>query len=206
MYKRIITYLMLAALLAGCGLPMTAGVGTLSGSGKMATRDYAIEGFTGIDAKNGFNVTVTGGDKFKVAVTADDNVLDALSVRKAGDTLQLGVDSSKAQSVHTTRLEAAITMPELKGVSLDSGSRLTVAEPAPVGTTLKLTQKAGSHSDLSAMTVQTADVALYAGSSAAISVTDRLDYQLYAGSQLRYTGNPTIGTSKTLAGSTATQY
>ena len=172
----------------------------------MATRDYAIEGFTGIDAKNGFDVTVTGGDKFKVAVTADDNVLDAISVRKAGDTLQLGVDGSKAQSVHTTRLEAAITLPELKAVSLDSGSRLTVARPSPRGTTLKLTQKAGSHSDLSAMTVRTADVALDAGSGAAISVTDKLDYQLYAGSQLRYTGNPTIGTSKTVAGSTATRY
>jgi hypothetical protein len=206
MYKRIITYLMLAALLAGCGLPMTAGGGTLTGSGKMATRDYAIEGFTGIDANNGFNVTVTGGDAYKVSVTADDNVLDAISVRKSGNTLWIGVDSSKAQSVHTTRLEAAITMPELKAVSLDSGSQLTVAKSSPRGTALKLAQRAGSHSDLSAMTVQTADVALYAGSSAAISVTDKLDYQLYAGSELRYTGNPTIGTSKALAGSTATKY
>jgi hypothetical protein len=206
MYKRFITFVMLIALLAACGLPMTAVGGTLTGSGKMATRDYAIEGFTGIDAKNGFDVTVTGGDAYKVSVTADDNVLDVISVRKSGNTLFIGVDSSKAQSVHTTRLEAAITMPELKAVSLDSGSQLTVAKSSPRGTALKLAQRAGSHSDLSAMTVQTADVALYAGSSAAISVTDKLDYQLYAGSELRYTGNPTIGTSKALAGSTATKY
>ncbi len=206
MFKRFFSYVMLAALLAGCGLPMTAGGGTLTGSGKMATRDYAIEGFTGIDANNGFNVTVTGGDAYKVSVTTDDNVLDAISVRKSGNTLWIGVDSSKAQSVHTTRLEAAITMPELKAVSLDSGSRLTVAEPSPRGSTLKLTQKAGSHSDLSAMPVQTANVALYAGSSADINVTEALDYQLHAGSQLRYTGNPTIGTSKNLEGSSVTQY
>jgi Putative auto-transporter adhesin, head GIN domain len=212
MYKRFITYVTLAGLLAAggllaaCCLPITSVGGTLSGSGTLATRDYAIEGFTGIDAKNGFNVTVTGGDAYKVSVTTDENVLDAISVRKSSDTLWLGVDTSKAQSVHTTRLEAAITMPELKAVTLDSGSRLTVAESSPRGTSLKLTQRAGSHSDLSAMPVQTADVALYAGSSADISVTDKLAYQLYAGSQLRYTGNPTIGTSKTLAGSTATQY
>ncbi len=211
MYKRFITCLMLAALLAlsgllaACCLPLTAAVGTLTGSGKMATHDYAIEGFTGIDARNGFKVTVTGGDTFKVAITADDNVLDAIAARKVGDTLRLGVDNSKAQSIHTTRLEAAITMPELKAVSLDSGSNLTVAQPGPRGTALKLTQRAGSHSDLSAMTVQTADVALDAGSSADISVSDRLSYQLRAGSRLRYAGNPTIGASQSFDGSTATR-
>jgi hypothetical protein len=206
MVKHLITVVMLTALLAACCLPLTTGGGALSGSGKMATRGYAIEGFTGIDAQNGFNVTVTGGDAYKVSVTADDNVLDALSVVKAGDTLRLRVDSRKAQSIHTTRLDAAITMPELKLVSLDSGSRLTAAKPAPRGTALKLTQKAGSHSDLSAMPVQTADLALYAGSSADVNVTDKLDYQLYAGSRLRYTGNPAIGTSKNLEGSTVSQY
>jgi Putative auto-transporter adhesin, head GIN domain len=206
MAKRIITLFMLSALLAACCVPLTTVGGALSGSGNMATRDYAIEGFTGIDARNGFNVTVTGGDAFKVAVTTDDNVLDAISVKRVGDKLQLAVDGSKAQSVQTTRLEAAITMPELREVSLDSGSRLTVAEPAPRGTALKLTQKAGSHSDLSAMPVQTASVDLYAGSSADVNVTEKLDYTLHAGSQLRYTGNPAIGAGKNLEGSSATQY
>jgi hypothetical protein len=204
MDKRFIICIMLAVLLGACGLPATGG--SLTGSGKTATRDYAVEGFTGIDARNGFNVTVSGGDAYKVSVTTDDNILDAISVKKVGNTLQLAVDSSKAQSIHTTRLDAAITMPELKVVSLDSGSRLTAARSSPRGTALKLTQKAGSHSNLSAMPVQSADVALYAGSGADIRVTDRLDYQLYAGSQLRYTGNPTIGTSKNLEGSTVTKY
>jgi len=212
MTQRFITCVLLAALLvapgllAACGLPLTTVGSALSGSGKMATRDVAVDGFTGIDARNGFNVTVAGGDVYKVSITTDDNVQDAISVVKVGDKLQLGVDGSKAQSVHTTRLDAAITMPELKEVSLDSGSRLTVAEPAPQGSALKLTQKAGSHSDLSAMPVQTADVALYAGSSADLNVTGKLAYQLHAGSQLRYTGNPTIGASRSLDGSSATQY
>jgi Putative auto-transporter adhesin, head GIN domain len=211
MYKHFITHVMLvvllaaSGLLAACGLPMTTVGGSLSGSGKMATRDLAIEGFTGIDARNGFDVTVTGGDAFKVAVTSDDNVLDAISVKKVGDRLQLAVDG-RGQSVHTTRLEAAIMMPELKEVSLDSGSRLTVADPAPRGTSLKLTQKAGTHSDLSAMPVQTANVTLDAGSSADVNVTEKLDYTLRAGSKLRYTGNPAIGVGKNLEGSSATPY
>jgi hypothetical protein len=206
MIKRFIPYLMLAILLAGCFVPLTGVGGALTGSGKMATRDYAVEGFTGIDARNGFNVTVTGGDTYKVSITTDDNVLDAITVKKVGDTLQLGVDASKAQSVHTTGLDAAITMPELKAVSLDSGSRLTVAVPSPRGAALKLTQKAGSHSDLSEMPVQTADVTLDAGSSANINVTDKLDYVLRAGSKLRYKGNPAIGASRALDGSTASPY
>ncbi len=202
----VVGLLAVAGLLAACCLPLTSVGGTLTGTGQMATRDYPLNGFTGIDARNGFNVTVTGGDTYKVAITADDNLLDAISVKRAGDTLRLGVDNSKAQSINATRLEAAITMPELKAVSLDSGSRLTVAEPSPRGATLKLTQRAGSHSDLSAMPVQAADVALYAGSGADINVTDKLDYQLYAGSQLRYKGNPAMGTRKSLDGSTATQH
>jgi hypothetical protein len=212
MYNRLSNYVVLGVLLVACGLlaaccvPLTTVGGALTGSGKMATRDYAIEGFTGIDARNGFNVTVKGGDAYGVSVTTDDNVLDAMSVKKVGDALQLGVDSSKAQSIHTTRLEAVITLPELKGVSLDSGSRLTVAGPGPRGSTLKLTQKAGSHSDLSAMPVQSADVALYAGSSADINVTDKLDYELRAGSKLRYTGNPAIGVARNLEGSSVTPY
>ncbi len=211
MYGRFVLCVMLAALLAlvgllaGCCVALTTAGGTLTGSGNMATRDYPVDGFTGIDARDGFKVTVTGGNAFKVAVTADDNVLDAISVGKVGDILRLGVDRSKAQSINTTRREAAITMPELKAVSLDNGSNLTVAEPSPRGATLRLTQKAGSHSDLSAMTVQTADVALDAGSSADISVSDRLSYQLRAGSRLRYAGNPTIGASQSLDGSTATR-
>jgi hypothetical protein len=212
MSKRHITYVTLFALLAACGLlaacclPITSGVGSLTGSGKMATRDYAIEGYTGIDARNGFDVTVTGGNAYIVSVTADDNILDALTVVKSGDMLRLGVDAGKARSLSATRLQAAITMPELKSVSLDSGSRLTVAEPAPVGTTLKLTQKAGSHSDLSAMPVEQANVELFAGSGADVNVTEVLDYTLRAGSQLRYTGDPAIGTGKALEGSTATAY
>jgi hypothetical protein len=204
MHKRFIVLIMVVVLLAACGLPVTGGA--LSGSGKLATRDYAVEGFTGIDARNGFDVTVTGGDAFKVTVTADDNVLDALTVKKAGDMLQLAMDGSKAQSVQTTRLEAAITMPELKEVSLDSGSRLTAAEAAPRGSALKLTQRAGSRSDLGAMPVQTANVDLYAGSAADVNVTETLDYTLHAGSQLRYTGDPAIGAGKSLEGSSVTRY
>jgi hypothetical protein len=172
----------------------------------LTTRDYVLDDFSGIDARNGFNVTVTGGDSFKVAVTADDNILDALAVRTDGGKLQLSVDASKARSISATRLDAAVTMPELKEVSLDSGSRLIIANPAPLGSSLKLDQKAGSHADLSAMPVQTADVSLSAGSSADVNVTKLLNYDLHAGSQLRYTGNPAIGAARNLEGSKATSY
>jgi Putative auto-transporter adhesin, head GIN domain len=116
MYRRFIIHAVIAALLAvgallsACSLTLPSAVGTLTGSGNLATRDYAIDGFTGIDARDGFRVTVRGGDTFQVAITADDNVLDALSVRKVGDTLRLGVDRSKAQSINTTRREAVITL------------------------------------------------------------------------------------------------
>ena len=56
------------------------------------------------------------------------------------------------------------------------------------------------------MPVQAADVTLDAGSSADINVTGKLDYLLRAGSRLRHTGSPAIGTGNSLEGSKATQY
>jgi hypothetical protein len=206
MFQRISIILLISALLTACSLPPTAGGKALQGSRKIATRDYALEGFTGIDAAAGFKVTVSGGSAFKVTVTADDNILDVVSVRKEGSTLRIGTDPSKARSFTTTRLEAAVTMPELQSVLLDSGSQLTLGQPAPKGTALTLGLKAGSQADLGGMAVPKANVTLEAGSKATLNVSGQLDYKLSAGSQLRYTGNATIGSSQTLDGSIVTKY
>lgn len=197
MYKRFLIIVVLPIILAAC---------SIQGSGKMATRDYAFDGFTGITVYDGFIVTITGGDTFKVSITTDDNVLDVLSVKKDGDMLQVGVDKSKILSIRTTKLEAAITMPELQAVTLGSGCRLKLAQPSPKGTSLTLKEKPGCQVDLSGMPVQRANVTLDAGSKAIISVTDNLDYHLYAGSVLRYTGNPAIGLGKAHEGAKVIRY
>ncbi len=191
----------LIVLLVGCGQAIPGSA--LQGSGKYATRDYAIDGFTGINACCGFQVTVTGGDTFKVSVTTDDNVFDAIIASKEGSTLRLGFDTLKHPSVSTTRLEAAVTMPQLQTVNVDGGAQLRLGQPAPKGTTLTLNGNGGAQADLRSMPVQKAAVNMGGGAQATINVTGPLDYTLSGGAQLHYTGSPTIGTSNTSGGASA---
>ncbi len=207
MFKRsLIAVIILATLLTACSVPVVTTGNTIRGSGKYATRDYQLDGFTGISTCCGFKVTVTGGDTFNVSVTADDNVLDFVTVRKEGETLRIELDTSKVTSFSTTRLEAAVTLPTLQAVTRDGGAQLDLAQPAPKGVNLTVNANGGSRATLSAIAVQKASVTLGGGSHATINVTGSLDYDLSGGSQLQYTGKPTLGSTKTSGGANVSQY
>ena len=191
-----------AVLLFGCaGLPVPAG--SIRGSGKIATRDYALTGFTGVDACCGYIVHVSGGDRFKVTVATDDNVLDALVVEKQGDNLRLAFDTVKFPSVQTTQLQAEVTLPSLQTVTLSGGSRLTLAGAVPGGTALTVTASGGAEADLAGMAVQKASVNLSGGARAAVNVTGSLDYDLSTGAHLDIIGHPTIGIANVSGGASA---
>lgn len=207
MYKRsLIVIVILCTLLAGCSALVTTNGNTIRGSGKYATRDYPVDGFTGVSSCCGFKVTVTGGETFHVSVTADDNLLDAVSVTKQGDTLRIGFDPTKSFSMNSTRLEAAITMPTLQAVSADGGSNLSVSQPAPKAVNVTVSANGGSWVDLGPMPAQNAKVNLNGGARATVNVTGNLDYDLNGGALLRYTGKPAIGRSSVDGGASASQY
>ncbi len=209
MVKRfiIIVIALFAVLLVGCRITTgDLGISGIKGSGKFATRDYSLNGFRSIDACCGFRVTVTGGDSFKVSVTTDDNVLDYILAQKEGDTLRLGFDTSKATSFSTQKLEAVVTMPELQSVTLSGGAQLFLGQPAPKGANLNVNGSGGSRAELAGMSVQSARVTLSGGASANVNVSGKLDYNLSGGAQLRYTGNPSVGSSATSGGAAATRY
>jgi hypothetical protein len=199
MRLHFLAIIVLPIFLAACGK-------NVQGSGKISTRDYALDGFTGISISDRFMVTVTGTDAFKVSLTTDDNILDVLSVIKDSNMLQIEMDKRKARSFKATRLELAVSMPELRTVSLGYGSKLTLAQPYPKGTHISLLMNAGSQADLGGMTMQKANVILKDGAKAVISVTDSLDYQLSAGAQLRYQGSPAIGLKEMRTGAMVVKY
>ncbi len=202
----IIILVVLSALLVSCGnVGAWAGNG-IKGSGQYATRDYGVDGFTGISVCCGFKVTVTGGDAFKVSVTADDNVLDYIVAAKEGNTLRLGLDTSQRSSFSTTKLEAAVTMPTLQAVTVSGGSQLYLGQSAPQGSSLTVDGSGGSQAHLEAMSVQKANVNLSGGATTTLNVMENLDYNLSGGSELRYTGNPTIGASSATGGARATKF
>jgi hypothetical protein len=208
MFKRSllgsIVSMSLSLLLSACvGSALTSG-NTLVGSGKHATRDYALGGFTGIWADGGFRVIVTGGDAFKVLVTADDNLLDVVDVKKEGSILVVGLVSGR--SVNTTRLEAAVTLPTLEAVNLNGGSTFTVTGNLPKSSSLMVNGNGGSRADLGSLVVDKVSVTLNGGARATVNVRTRLDYDLNGGAQLRYTGNPMVGSGKVDGGAQAIKY
>jgi Putative auto-transporter adhesin, head GIN domain len=110
---RILLVTILVALLAACT--------SVTGSGKLVSRSFELDGFTRIDASHGAQVEVTRGDTFSVNVEVDDNVADKLDVSVSGDTLFVGL---KIDSQINVTFRVQVTMPELKGVSISGGSRL----------------------------------------------------------------------------------
>lgn len=206
MYRRSLLAVFLVALFAACVPLPGVGGNAVQGSGKYATREYQMEGFTGITSCCGFRVTVTGGETFHVSVTSDDNLLDVVSVTKEGDTLRIGFDQTKSLSIRSTKLEAAVVMPALQAVSADGGSSLSIAQPAPKAVNLAVSANGGSWVDLGPMPAQNASVNLNGGAHATVNVTGSLDYDLNGGAQLRYTGKPTIGRRSIDGGASASQY
>ncbi len=200
MTRRLASLALLAALAASCVAPSA-----LMGSRTYATRTFDVEGFTAIEACCGFQVYVTGGEQFRVTITADENALPLLSATRQGDTLRIGLDETQTRSIVTSRLEAHVTLPVLKAVSLSGGARLRLEGTAPQATGLLLRLDGGSRADLFDVHVQNAQVTMTGGSSAELTVSDRLDYDLSGGAHLTYAGEPLVGQAATSGGARATR-
>lgn len=107
--------LLLALVAAACG-ESTVESDAVTGSGSAATKTYTLSGFTAIQADQGFSVVVTRGESFAVSVSADENLVQYLTVEVRGDALYLGLDPAKTYRL--ANLKAEVTMPELSGVEV----------------------------------------------------------------------------------------
>jgi len=126
----LITLALVASLLAACDrLDGNDDSFKIKSSGKTVTREEAFTGFDRVDASNTFDVSITQGDTFSVVLHFDENVQEYLDVRLEDGTLLLGLDLENSYSVEgDVTLEAAITMPQLRGVNLSGASRATISE------------------------------------------------------------------------------
>jgi hypothetical protein len=173
------------------------------GSGRIETREFDLEGFQAVEACCGFEVVLSGGEEYGVSVTADASAFDALVVDVKDGALRLLVSPSSG-SIMTRTLKAEVTMPVVEGVTLDSGSSLTVGAVPPDSNLVSLEVNGGSHADLTAMSIDHAQVRLTEGASAEIRVEGVLDYDLAGGSSLDYYGSPDLGVTTSTEGSSAT--
>ncbi len=110
----------LCLLTAGAALAFTACSSfdreAVRGSGDVVTRSYEVGDFDRIRVSRALEVSITPGDTYSVKLSADDNIVEHISVDRRGDTLVLDVDDDVSLRRATHHFD--ITMPDLDGVEL----------------------------------------------------------------------------------------
>ena len=116
----IVTLLITASLLTvftGCeGVTQT-----IIGSGNLITQQIDSTDFTKLEISHVFQAKVTRSDSFSIGITADDNLLQYVVVRKSGNTLRIYLKAGYAY-ISTTKI-VEITMPEIEKLSLSGASQ-----------------------------------------------------------------------------------
>jgi hypothetical protein len=120
-----VSYLLTAVALLPTSACSLAGFDFLTGSGIPLTKQFDDEKFSAVEVHNAFAVEIRRADKFDVSVTADDNILEFVTVSRQGDTLNVGIESGKNVRPKAG-LKVTITMPDLEGVVLDGACTGTV--------------------------------------------------------------------------------
>jgi len=201
---RMPVLLLVAALLAGCG------VAFLTGSGNVVTQEEDITGFDRLDVDQGFHVDVRQGEPTSVVIRANDNLIEEVRVVKEGSTLKIGLKPGSSYNLQNVTLEADVTMPVLAEADLWGGSHLRgdieagdVTFKLSGGSHVTLSGSAGdltvdveggSHAKLADLQVIDAHVEASGGSHATVNPSGTLDAVAKGGSHVRYVGSPTLGT------------
>ncbi len=89
------------------------------------TYEYNLDGFSGIEGTDSFDIEVKPSNKFSVLIIADKSVRDKLIVEKRGDHLYLGMKPFTFFNIKSPR--AIITMPVLESVLLSGASSMVAA-------------------------------------------------------------------------------
>lgn len=118
-YKIFILFVAVA-LITGC-IPVT-----LTGSGNVVTQNESITGFDKVDISDSFEVDISQGESFSVITRVDDNLVEHLNVVKQGSTLKIGLKPNRDYTIRNATMEAEVTMPELSGLDLSSGSHASI--------------------------------------------------------------------------------
>ena len=113
----VIVGLLSTAFLLGGWNPL----GEVVGSGNVVIEEEIFSDFTSVDAGSGFNVEISESNSYSVLVTADDNVMEYIEVKKSGDTLVVGMPWGR--SFRSVTLEVEIAMPELYSLELSGGAQ-----------------------------------------------------------------------------------
>ncbi len=110
----MITILLVAMLVSGCGFQI------VTGSGKIATETRNVSGFTSVSLAGIGNVYLTQGQTESVRIQAEDNLIPYFDTSVQGTTLKIGIkDQYMGISLHPTQpVKFFVTLPRIESVML----------------------------------------------------------------------------------------
>ncbi|MGP1530353.1 MAG: GIN domain-containing protein [Treponema sp.] len=125
--KRNITVLSALLLLTlyvfiGCSTPWS-----VSGSGKVVTRNFNFTGFTKVYVDYLMNVNIVQGDTFKVEARLDDNLFDYVDIFMKDDTVHVAFKGGLFNFQGYTEAVLSITMPKLNSVYMSARGKTTIS-------------------------------------------------------------------------------
>ncbi|MBR4133399.1 MAG: DUF2807 domain-containing protein [Bacteroidales bacterium] len=124
--KRILTIsAILAALIISC----------FTAAGQTVKKDFDLKGFTGIELGNEFRATVQKSNSYGISVEVSEELVPYLDVRVSkGDLIiELRNVPTRLTLLKSNIMIAIISMPELKSVTLNGSSKITVANGFDLG-------------------------------------------------------------------------
>ncbi len=96
---------------------------TIDGSGKLETRSFDLDGFTGYEMNGSLDTRIRVGGDHQVTITLDDNLFDNLEIEVEGGTLVVEWDESCDPH---RKAVVEITMPKLESLELNGAGDLDV--------------------------------------------------------------------------------
>ena len=124
--KRILTIsAVFAALIISC----------FTVAGQTVKKEFDLKGFTGIELGNEFRATVQKSNSYGISVELSEELVPYLDVRVSkGDLIiELRNVPTRLTLLKSNIMIAIISMPELKSVTLNGSSKITVADSYDLG-------------------------------------------------------------------------
>ncbi|UCE98320.1 MAG: DUF2807 domain-containing protein [Dehalococcoidia bacterium] len=114
--------ILVISLLAAVLLVISTGctVTQVEGSGNLTSKTFDNGDFTRVEAANGIQLELSFSSSYSINITADDNVMEYIEVRKSGNTLKVKPKVNTA--FRSATMIAKITMPHLLQLELSGGS------------------------------------------------------------------------------------
>lgn len=93
----------------------------IEGNGKKETREFPVKAFTNLKVSGPFELQLIQGNREKLVVEADENLLQYFDISNEGDALVVKMKETKGKSWRVKdKMKVAITFRELSGIDLST--------------------------------------------------------------------------------------